>query len=77
MIEVNVKHLCGTLEEITAHIPKERPAYIGSLPEKDATALVLKSDNGDFTIVINLPDGRSCVLASGWDWTTFKRGQSL
>lgn len=77
MIEVSVTHLCGTLAEIAAHIPKERPAYIGSLPDKDSTALVLKSDDGDFTIVINLPDGRSCVLASGWDWTAFKKGQGL
>lgn len=77
MIEASVNHLCGSLNEIAALVPKERPAYIGSLLEKDATVLVLKSDGGEFTVVINLPDGRSCVLASGWDWTAFKKGHGL
>ncbi len=77
MMSISVDHTCGTTAEIMALVPKERPAYIGSLPEKDTTAVVLEAENGDFTVLINLADGTSCVLVSGWDWTAFKKGQGL
>ena len=65
--------VCATHAEVTKKLDKvysEGPIGIGLASNGGVIEMFSTSDGSTWTIVMTMPDGKSCVMASGETWET-------
>ncbi len=69
---------CGDREKFLVKLEEsfaERPIAMG-LTNKGAVLEVFASQHGSWTFLITMPDGMTCVVASGQSWESLAIAQS-
>lgn len=65
---------CAPRAEILKHLAgkyREQPIAVGIADNGGAVLELLASENGvTWTLLLTLPNGRSCLVATGQDWQT-------
>ncbi len=71
--QASAQTVCATHAEVTKKLDKvysEAPIGIGLASNGGVIEMFSTSDGGTWTIVMTMPDGKSCVMASGETWET-------
>lgn len=66
-------NVCGARSDLVKSLDsafQEKPAAFGLIAEGKQLAELFVSNRGSWTLIVSLPRGRSCVLASGDSWET-------
>jgi hypothetical protein len=69
------QNLCGDRGEIIKHLNKgyeEAPTGMG-IAANGAVLEVLTSENGTWSILITMPSGGTCIVATGEAWEEIRR----
>lgn len=71
--QASAQTVCATHAEVTKKLDKvysEGPIGIGLASNGGVIEMFSTSDGSTWTIVMTMPDGKSCVMASGETWET-------
>lgn len=64
-------NVCGTRTDLVKSLDQafqEKRAAFGLIAEGKQLAELFVSHRGSWTLIVSLPRGKSCVIASGNDW---------
>jgi hypothetical protein len=67
---------CGDRQEILAQLKgsfDEQPTAFGTTGDGGVVELTTSS-NGSWTLMLSLPNGRACLIATGEDWEQWPQG---
>ncbi len=62
--------ICGSRDQIITSLERkfdEEPVGIGLMPPGRAVELLV-SESGSWTLLVTMPNGRSCIVSAGENW---------
>ena len=66
---------CTKRPEIVVHLAKkysEAPVAIGLSNSGGVVEVLSSKENNSWTMIITMPDGKTCLMAAGENWETIK-----
>jgi hypothetical protein len=75
-----VTQACGKRADIIKHLAgqyEERPIAIGLADNGSLVEILASTDGATWTLIFSLPNGVSCLVATGHDWQTAPRVAEL